>query len=302
MYINEASRWRQAIAREVAPIYAINPNVAATIIGGSVARGHADEYSDIELGVFWHKPPTDTDRERASEQIYHHLHGDLVCLYPYEAREAVWCDDYMIGRAAPDQSKSGVLVEVVHYTVKFIDHTLDSVLYQFNADENAHNLLAGIADGIPLNGVDFVTRWKKRAANYPDELAIAVVKRHATIDHFWRWQMLLKRSENLLLLYQSFNQIEQQLLHVLLGLNRVYYFGFKWLDVVVARLRIAPPQLARRLKQVYQLSPSDGAQRLAALVEETYDLVEQHLPTIDVDHLRHVFRYQRPVWRERPPY
>ncbi len=300
--MNEASVWRQEIAREVAPFYAANPNVAAILIGGSVARGHADEYSDIELGVFWHTAPTDIERQRASEQIQNaQIHGDLVRLYPYDAAEAVWWDDYMIGRVTPDQPKSGVLVEVVHYTVAFINHTLDSVLYQHNADETKHNLLAGILDGIPLSGIDFIVRWKARAADYPDALALAVVQRYATIDHFWRWQMFLHRNENLLLLYQSFTQVEQKLLHVLLGINHVYYFGFKWLDVVVDRLSIAPPDLAQRLKQVYQAPPAEGARQLAVLVEETYDLIEQHLPTVDVDWLRRVFRYQRPVWKERPP-
>jgi hypothetical protein len=195
-----------------------------------------------------------------------------------------------------------VLLEVVHYTVDFINRTLDSVLYQYNADEIKHNLLAGILDGIPLYGVDFIKRWQVRAVAYPDALAVAVVKRHATIDHFWRWQMFLHRNENLLGLYQSFNQVEQQLLHMLLGVNHIYYFGFKWLDIVVACLPIAPPNLASRLKRIYQVAPAEGARQLAALVEETYDLVEQHLPTIDVDWLRRVFRYQRPVWKERPPY
>ncbi|CAN5695238.1 hypothetical protein BH10CHL1_BH10CHL1_03850 [soil metagenome] len=302
-YPNAASLWRQAIAREVAPIYAANPNVAAILIGGSAARGHADEYSDIELGIFWHTPPTDTERQRASEQLQNDpIRGDLVRLYAYEPDEAVWCDDYMIGRVAPDLPKSGVLLEVVHYTLDFINHTLDNVLYQHDPDAVKHNLLAGIIDGIPLYGEDIIRLWKVRAANYPIELAIAVVKHDATIDHFWRWQMFLHRNENLLLLYQSFNQTEQKLLHVLLGVNHVYYFGFKWLDVVVERLPIAPPNLGSRLKRIYQVAPEEGAHQLAALVEETYDLVEQHLPTIDVDWLRQVFRYRRPVWKARPPW
>ncbi|MDQ5852318.1 MAG: hypothetical protein M3380_09655, partial [Chloroflexota bacterium] len=102
-------------------------------------------------------------------------------------------------------------------------------------------------------------------------------------------------------LYQTFSQVEQQVLHMLLGLNHVYYFGFKWIDVVTGRFRLAPPELATRLKRVYQVAPADGVQQLVALVEETYDLVERHVPQIDVAWLRQVFAYRRPTWEQPPP-
>ncbi|HET9221727.1 MAG TPA: hypothetical protein VFO07_04450, partial [Roseiflexaceae bacterium] len=44
---------------------------------------HADRDSDIELGVFWHQPPTDADRQTAANAIS----GDLVRLYPYDPAE-----------------------------------------------------------------------------------------------------------------------------------------------------------------------------------------------------------------------
>ena len=44
--MNEMSQWRQAIARRLASIYALNPRIAAVLVGGSTARGHADRYSD----------------------------------------------------------------------------------------------------------------------------------------------------------------------------------------------------------------------------------------------------------------
>jgi hypothetical protein len=132
-------------------------------------------------------------------------------------------------------------------------------------------------------------------------LALAVVNRYAIIDHFWRWEMWLARGENLMMLYQAYTQIQQQLLHLLLGLNRIYYFGFKWLDVVAEQLRYKPEDLVRRLSRVYQVSPAEGARELTALVEETYDLVEQHVPHVDVPWLRNVFHYRRPIWDEAPP-
>jgi len=271
--------------------------VAAVIVSGSMARGHADKYSDIEIGVFWHHAPTDAARQEAVARSG----GDLVRLYPYDPVYNVWADDVMIGRSAPNQTKSGVLLEVGHYTTTHIERTLIAVLAQHDADEAKHNLLAGIVDAVALHGSPVVDRWKARAARYPRALAVATIKRHATIDHWWRWEMLLDRKENLMQLYHMFSQVEHKLLHMLLALNRVYFFGFKWLEEVVARLVIAPTNLLFRLQQVYTVPAAEGAQMLAMLVEETFNLIEYHLPEVDVDWFRSVFRYRRPLWEHMPP-
>jgi hypothetical protein len=295
--MNTASQWRYGLAQSVAPIYAANPHVAAVLVGGSTARGHADRYSDIELGVFWHQPPSDGDRKAAASQVP----GDLLRLYPYDPAEEVWSDDFMLGRAHPDQPHSGILLEVVHYTTEFLERTFGAVLQQFAPDELKQNLIAGIADGLPLYNAELVRRWQARAAGYPAGLALAVIRRHAQIDHFWRWEMRLARGPNLMMLYHAYTQVEQKLLHALLGLNHVYYFGFKWLDVLAERLRYKPEDLIGRLRRVYEIEPAAGAQELATLVEETYDLIEQHVPGVDVARLRTIFRFRRPQWEQAPP-
>ena len=300
--VNPASQWRLNMAKKVALIYAENRNVAAVMVGGSTARGHADRYSDTEIGVFWHQPPTEAERARVVEQS----RPDLIQLYPFFEDEQVWCDDFMIGRTVPDQPNSGLLVEVAHHTVDFMEATLKAALQQHNPDELKQNLIAGVLDGIPLpavsptSGSELLTEWKKRASRYPRELSLAVVRRHAQIDHFWRWQMWLARGDNRMMLYQSFFEVQRKLLHILLGLNRRFYFGFKWLDFVLDQMDIKPKDFNQRLKRVYLLGPAKGALILTALVEETYDLVEAHLPEVDVKWLRQVFRYQRPVL-DQPP-
>jgi len=50
--MNEASVGRLALAHQLASNYRAKPKVAAVIVEGSVARGHADRFSDIDLAVF----------------------------------------------------------------------------------------------------------------------------------------------------------------------------------------------------------------------------------------------------------
>jgi hypothetical protein len=88
-------------------------------------------------------------------------------------------------------------------------------------------------------------------------------------------------------------------LHILLGLNRVYYFGFKWIEVVDQRLVIKPENLLSRIRSAYEVPPSKGAKLVIELVEDTFALVEAHLPEVDVSRLREIFRYRRPTWELR---
>jgi len=72
--------------------------------------------------------------------------------------------------------------------------------------------------------------------------------------------------------------------------------------VVAERLEIKPKDLTQRLKRVYHVDPREGANMLSTLVEETYDLIETHLPEVDIEWLRRIFRYQRPILDKAPPY
>src|SRR5690349_7308634 len=85
--MNAASQWRLALARRVAAHYSDNPKVAAVIVGGSVSRGHADRYSDIEIGAFWHQPPIDAERLAAATAAAQAAGGYVHRLYPYDEQE-----------------------------------------------------------------------------------------------------------------------------------------------------------------------------------------------------------------------
>jgi hypothetical protein len=53
-------------------------------------------------------------------------------------------------------------------------------------------------------------------------------------------------------------------------------------------------------QEVFVADPRAAAGDLAALVEETYDLIEQHVPEVDAEELRRWFRYRRHPWEHEP--
>ncbi len=110
--------------------------------------------------------------------------------------------------------------------------------------------------------------------------------------------MLAERND-LLALYESFCTSEQHLLLVLMGLNRIYYPGFRWVDRLIEQMPIAPLNLASRFKQAFgvvSIDPLAGVYQLHELIEETFSLVETHLSEFDTAQPRTLFRARRRIW------
>ncbi|MEQ7128559.1 hypothetical protein ABN034_29045 [Actinopolymorpha sp. B11F2] len=300
-----AASWRRAAVRPVLDAYAGSAGVDAVMLSGSTARGDADRWSDTEVGVFWCRPPT--ARERAA--VARAARAADMRMVTAEDANPPWYDHIYLGAGRPD----GLMVEVVHTLTAVVQDTLDTVLGSDVPDptsfaREAHprhcepdppglDVIKGIVDGREVSGArtDIVSRWKARAASYPRGLAIAVVERDGAIEQFWRWRMLVER-DNPLLLAREFSRIASQLLGVLHALNGRYCghpSAFKRLDSLEHDLTLAPRGLAARLRASFTLPAPEGAAVLRGLVEETYDLVEVHLPEVDVGRLRSLFRSDR---------
>src|SRR4051794_8464926 len=195
---------RRALAEIVAPAYAANPKVAGVLLAGSVARGLADQFSDIEIDIFWHAPPTDQDRsapiERAGWQTaYRHVD------------ENEWADGFLI---------AGVKVDTSQFLVSTIDRWLDDVLVRAEIEPEYQVRITAIQHGQPLYGAALIERWRTKSAAYPDALAHAMVAEYASFRPRYLLEMLAAR-DDVLLLHQDLVAIEQQILSVLMGINRM---------------------------------------------------------------------------------
>ncbi len=88
--MNEATTWRYALAERIAASYARNPNARAVMIAGSVGRGTADRYSDIEIDVYYTEPPSEAQRIAAVEGC-----GGVLDMLDEDADE--WEEQMLIG-------------------------------------------------------------------------------------------------------------------------------------------------------------------------------------------------------------
>ena len=308
--MNDATLWRLALARQIGAAYGVSPNVAAVYIAGSVARGWADRYSDIELDVYWTTPPSDAERfeiiRRAGGEADVHwgdppgdaeyrvllrkLQGHVSQVWPYEDSE--WSEHFYI---------HGVNIGVSAFLVETMDKWLADVVERFDTDDEKHMRVAAVKYAIPVHGDQLIARWKA-GIRYPDELAHALIAEQLAVDESW-WQCDMLAGRNAVIpLMALFVTMKRRILRILLALNRIFLLDprFKWADRLIEQMRIAPPDLGKRLRWVYRAEPASAVAELQRLMEEVLDLVDQVMPDRDTAFAREWLSYRRVVWDQSP--
>lgn len=285
--MNQHAAWRLALAQKIAPFYAIQPDVEAAWVFGSVARNFADCHSDIEIAVVWsHPPEAETLQTTAIEA------GAMAWqMAPYNEANQSWSEQFQV---------AGVQIDTAHWTRATIENIVADVVERFDVSQNflifeKQATVSAIQNASVLHGHSLIEAWQKRVAIYPEALAIAMVQKHLRFGPFASREMLAKRNE-IPLLYENHCHSVRLLLNLLFGLNRIYHPTFKWTPRLVEHMTIVPPHFFTRLERVFQVCSVEGTAELRSLIEETFDLIELHLPQIDLKPQRTEFTKPYPAW------
>jgi ADP-ribose pyrophosphatase YjhB (NUDIX family) len=255
------------VARQVAEVYAGNPNVAALAVAGSVGAGLADRFSDLELDCYWVRPPTDADRLRPVEAVG----GSLLDLWDFDEDDEEWSEDYRVGQLD---------VTVSNFLVSSIDRFLDDVVLAASTEPVRHMRLAAIQRSRPLIGADLMASWRARADAFPDELVSALVEQALTPEALRGWaarEALVSRGDNLAVT-DLLARTGQTVVRAVLALNRVYlpHRQLKWQRHLVAGLLLAPDRLAERLGSLATGRPVTALRTAETLLAETAALAQAH--------------------------
>jgi hypothetical protein len=265
---------RRTRAAAVAAAYAENDKVAAVLLAGSVARGLADDFSDIEVDVFWHSAPSDEDRRIPHER-------NAWPLVATDVDEHEWADSFLV---------DGIKVDTSQFLVETLDCWIDRVVRSGDTEPEYQVRISALRNGIPMHNAALIESWRVLTDDYPDELRRAMVDNGLDLWPRARIDMLAAR-DDVLLLHSDLVDNTQRTLDVLMGLNRVYapHPWHKWLDSETSLLVVAPDDLNRRIRNLLRSDSRTAAEESTALVHETFDLVDRHLPDYDTTNKRSAF-------------
>ena len=272
---NPHVRWRTERARELAKRLIAYENIEAIVVGGSVARGYADEYSDLEIIIFWSTLPNDTTRMR----IVDDLQGRFLFGYDGPSRE----DQLII---------QGLQVDLWHISVSHQESTIDRVLNHCQSDLGSLNAMDTVRNCIPLFGEELVKSWKIQAAQYPPQLIDKIVREH--IESFRvDYLMQFEERNDPTGFYSQLSFLQQEAFLVLLALNQMYFPTFKWLYVSLENMQLKPVNIAGRFQKAYEVPHASAISGTRQMLEEIVQLVEDQLPDYDSKPVRQRLGYRR---------
>ena len=278
--MNQISQERLALARKNTAVHLKNPHIKAILITGSVAKGVADDNSDIDIIMYYDELPGEEAFE-ASRQAALNSGGGF---YGGNAQDGWALFQYI----------DGIRHDFAHAKLEKAEKMVDEFLAEPSLEEN--NLfiaLDGILTGLPLKGAEITDGWKAKLANYPPQLGDMLVKKHLRFRPHWVLQKMGVERNEVIFLQEELLHAVQNIFGVLCGLNQLYHPGkIKGLHHTVAKIKLAPPNVASRLPALFEVDMQTAVSNLKTLIEETITLVETHLPHIDTAPTRKLFTMQ----------
>lgn len=256
------------------------------MVAGSVGRGTADRYSDIEIDVYYREAPTEAERVAAVEGCG----GSLVALGEDE-------DEW-----AEEMSFAGFDAHTSTFLVATMERYLHEVLDDWSTAPAGQTRLFSVLNAVTLKGEEQVERWRARAATYPDGLRNAMLAENLAFEPFrYAGEMHAARGDRLVL-YDVLLGAARSLLAALFGLNRIHLPTFDYLKRMnewVELLAVSPADLSMRLERVFATEPVQAVRSFAELIDETLVLVDRHAPSFDTSPYR-AGPKRRIAW-EAPP-
>ncbi|WP_153464341.1 DUF4037 domain-containing protein [Sediminibacillus terrae] len=269
------------LATNLSKVYMRNDRVEAVLLGGSVARRWQDDYSDIELFIFWKESPNEQDRKNPIEEV----DGNIIDFHPYEEEE--WSETYIT---------EGIKLEISSFLTDTIHRILDEVITCHDTDLDKQCLAATIFDGVPLGGKEIIDSLKKKVEVYPEELGEAMIRENLDLGNRWSNREALLAREDWLMLYKVITSVQSNIMGMLFGLNRLYVHhpAFKWQKQTLEKMKMAPKNITESLPSVLIDSPEKGIREIEGILQEVYELIQRTHPEIDLTSVMERTRFLRP--------
>ncbi len=268
------------MTQQLADQYVATGNVSAVMLAGSLGRGRGDEFSDVELDVYWTTPPSDDQRRTPALA----LGGEVTTLWPYDADDAEWSEDVRV---------RGVDVTVSGFTTAEIGRWTTSLAAPDDLYLLRQMRMSAIHGGKPLHGKELVAQWRTAAA-YPDNLAVATADSFLAPSRLSRWRIwpALVQREDLAMLQRACSEVTEVLLGTLCAVNRIYieHPSFKWSRHLASRFALAPNDFSERFFYALTLGPVHSAPELHTLLTQTVQLVASDLPEVDTSKIESVLK------------
>ena len=168
--LNPASQWRTELARQIATHY----SAEAVMLVGSPVMGLANEYSDIDMLMYWHTIPTEAERVAIAQQ----LGGRITELGDTSAEPKG-------DPALQSQSEAYVLgghdlkIDITHITIASQQKLIDDVVLRLETHPYKLGAIEGLPHCMALIGHTLIKKWQDEIRLLPDALAHKLMRQYS---------------------------------------------------------------------------------------------------------------------------
>jgi len=224
----------------------------AIALGGSYAKGTADQEADVDLYLFARAVRFKEERTRIASAFSSEIEGIRS-----------WGEEAPFREAGTDFRFRGHNVECWLRDIGHIERSIadcregvvrrEFVTWTTTGFYN-HCCLSDLTVMVPLDDpFDIIARWKSQVATYPPKLRQAIVNQHLAAAEFWPENFhYLSAIERQDVIYATgiVQQVVHNLVQVLFALNEVYFPGDKQLELALAHLPRQPTRLCERIRRL----------------------------------------------------
>jgi predicted nucleotidyltransferase len=273
------SQERLDIAREL--LAAMELEDADVALTGSVARGVADHYSDIELMIWVDELPSVIACETILAEA---------------GAEVDPSSSALIDSIITKSWYEGMLIETAWHTRDNLDHQIKTVISGENTDHWALVWVWHVVHALPLTEAAMIRQWQRRLRSYPEPLRRALIENGTSAWSEATWYPLsivntavlgeraAARLGGGMALAGRLHVELERMLRVLFAVNRQWEPDFKWIAHESERLPLKPPRMLERMDHVFaKASPIERTHLCLRLIIDTLQLVPD---TYDVSRAR----------------
>jgi len=161
----EQNYWRIKFAKFLFERIEALDEINAAFIGGSVCRGYADEYSDLEICFVWEKQIEENDRLLVNEQLN---------VNSFDVRYV----NNKINQIEDSTRFKDLQIDIYHTNKEYIEIIINDVLCNHDISFEKMNYLNIIEYAIPLYGKNIISTWKQKVKKYPNKLSELIIQKH----------------------------------------------------------------------------------------------------------------------------
>lgn len=276
--MNAVSKQRIELAKRNLDLFK-HLDITAAMVTGSVAKGYADDNSDIDTLINVDKKVTQEEFEKiiadaraSGGDLYHGTPEEGFAVYYYI--DGIKCD-FGIG------------------DYRETDKLIDEMLEKPEVDLIKHLQIAGIMDGYDLYGDELIRSWRTKASQFPEELQIMMINHFKKFHPKWVMEKMAVERGDILFYNESLVEVIGNIIGILCGINKMYHPGkLKGVEYTISKMNIKPDDFFKRYNNIFSIEKTLAVEELYKLIVETFDLLGKHMPQVNIERSRKILNLE----------